>query len=150
MSQADGPELVPGDVPASGALHSFVLASASPARRRVLADAGISPIVQVSGVDEEALTAALMAERGAIAPADLALLLAQAKARDVARHVAKRAVRGYGVVTARWRPHPDFLLIGAKRGGTTSLWRYLDEHPDILRLFPRPEKIKGVYYFDEQ
>lgn len=90
MSQTDGPELAPGDAPASGADYSFVLASASPARRRVLADAGISPIVQVSGVDEEALTAALIAERGAIAPADLALLLAQAKARDVARHVAEQ------------------------------------------------------------
>jgi len=71
-------------------------------------------------------------------------------AERVARRVAKRAVRGYGVATSPWRPHPDFLLIGAKRGGTTSLWRYLAEHPDILRLFPRPEKIKGVYYFDEQ
>jgi len=67
-----------------------------------------------------------------------------------ARRVAKRAVRTYGVATAPWRVHPDFLLIGAKRGGTTSLWRYLTEHPDVLGLFPRPERIKGVYYFDEQ
>ena len=50
----------------------------------------------------------------------------------------------------RWRAHPDFLLIGAKRGGTTSLWRYLSEHPDVLPLFPRPEHLKGMYYFDEQ
>ncbi|MBU6243901.1 MAG: septum formation inhibitor Maf [Actinomycetales bacterium] len=93
MSQTDGRELAPGDVPASGVDYSFVLASASPARRRVLADAGINPIVQVSGVDEEALTAALIAERGAIAPADLALALAQAKAQDVARHVAEQPRR---------------------------------------------------------
>lgn len=66
------------------------------------------------------------------------------------RLVAKRTVRAYGVATAPWRIHPDFLIIGAKRGGTTSLWRYLAEHPDVMRLFPRPEKIKGVYHFDEQ
>lgn len=67
-----------------------------------------------------------------------------------ARTAAKRALRGYGMATASWRPHPDFLLIGAKRGGTTSLWRYITEHPDVLGLFPRAERIKGLYYFDEQ
>lgn len=60
----------------------LVLASASPSRKKVLADAGIAAIVQVSNVDEDELTAAL----GDIAPADLALTLAQAKARDVAAH----------------------------------------------------------------
>jgi len=66
------------------------------------------------------------------------------------RESAKRALHGYGLASASWRAHPDFLLIGAKRGGTTSLWRYLSEHPDVLDLFPRPEKLKGLYYFDEQ
>lgn len=61
----------------------LVLASASPARRRVLIDAGIDPIVVVSEVDEEAMTAAL----GDISPAQLSLVLAQAKARDVAPRV---------------------------------------------------------------
>ncbi|MGZ4713627.1 MAG: sulfotransferase [Acidimicrobiia bacterium] len=67
-----------------------------------------------------------------------------------ARESAKRALHGYGRATAGLRVHPDFLLIGAKRGGTTSLWRYLTEHPDVLGLFPRAEKPKGFYYFDEQ
>ena len=58
-------------------------------------------------------------------------------------------LRGYGIATGDLRPLPDFLVIGAKRGGTTSLWRYLSEHDGILNLFPRPEKIKGLYYFDE-
>ncbi len=57
-----------------------VLASASPARRRVLLDAGIDPSIEVSAVDEEARTL----ELGAIAPIDLALALAKAKADDVA------------------------------------------------------------------
>ena len=64
----------------------LVLASASPARRRVLIEAGITPIVQVSGVDEEAMTA----ELEPIHPAELALALARAKACDVAAHFAGR------------------------------------------------------------
>jgi hypothetical protein len=74
----------------------------------------------------------------------------RSRAETFARESAKRALHGYGLATARWRSHPDFLLIGAKRGGTTSLWRYLSEHPDVLDLFPRPENLKGMYYFDEQ
>jgi hypothetical protein len=30
------------------------------------------------------------------------------------------------------RPLPDFLIVGAQRGGTTSLYRYLADHPDVL------------------
>lgn len=62
----------------------LVLASASPARKRALIDAGIRPVVQVSGVDEEALAASL----AGLAVPELALRLAQAKARDVATHFA--------------------------------------------------------------
>ncbi len=70
-------------------------------------------------------------------------------AEKLARSTAKRAVRGYGMATGDLRPLPDFLVVGAKRGGTTSLWRYLNEHEGVLTLFPRPEKIKGLYFFDE-
>lgn len=70
-------------------------------------------------------------------------------AETLARNATKRAVRAYGTATGDLRPRPDFLIVGAKRGGTTSLWRYLNEHGGVLTLFPRPEKIKGVYYFDE-
>ncbi|MEU2154944.1 nucleoside triphosphate pyrophosphatase [Streptomyces sp. NPDC019396] len=54
----------------------LVLASASPARLGLLRDAGLSPEVIVSGVDEDALTAP--------SPAELALVLAEAKAAAVA------------------------------------------------------------------
>lgn len=38
---------------------------------------------------------------------------------------------------------PDFLIIGAQRGGTTSLHHYLALHPDVL-----PADVKEVHYFD--
>ncbi|WP_329035349.1 Maf-like protein [Streptomyces sp. NBC_01725] len=54
----------------------LVLASASPARLGLLRQAGLAPEVIVSGVDEDALSAAT--------PADLARVLAEAKAAAVA------------------------------------------------------------------
>jgi hypothetical protein len=66
-----------------------------------------------------------------------------------ATDAVKALVRAGAVASAGARPGPDLLIIGAKRGGTTSLWRYLIEHPGILPTVPRAEKIKGVYYFDE-
>jgi septum formation protein len=54
----------------------LVLASASPARLGLLRQAGLDPQVIVSGVDEDALTAD--------SPAELALVLARAKAAAVA------------------------------------------------------------------
>ncbi len=55
----------------------LLLASASPARRRLLQQATIAHRVQVSGVDEQAIQHP--------EPAELVLLLAQAKARAVRR-----------------------------------------------------------------
>ena len=57
-----------------------MLASASPARRSTLLAAGVDPVVRVSAVDEDAVVAAA----GVSDPADVALLLARAKAEDVA------------------------------------------------------------------
>jgi hypothetical protein len=74
---------------------------------------------------------------------------ARSDAEVFARTLTRRALRSFGVLTADARPVPDLLIIGAKRGGTTSLWYYLSEHPGMLPLFPRAEKRKGTYYFDE-
>jgi Sulfotransferase domain len=54
----------------------------------------------------------------------------------------------YGERTSERRPLPDFLIIGTKRGGTTSLWRYLLEHPRVHRLFPA-WNTKTSHYFEE-
>ena len=65
----------------------LVLASASPARRATLIAAGVTPIVQVSAVDEDAVLAALPGGRafsgGTTTPADEVAALAAAKCADV-------------------------------------------------------------------
>ena len=55
----------------------IVLASASPSRKRILESVGITPLIRVSGVDEE--TPELLA----LSPADLVLALAILKAHTV-------------------------------------------------------------------
>jgi septum formation protein len=59
----------------------FVLASASSGRRKVLRQAGIDPLVIVSGVDEDAVMAAL---DPSATPRDVTTALAAAKAEAVA------------------------------------------------------------------
>jgi septum formation protein len=58
----------------------LVLGSASEGRRRVLRQAGVEPSVVVSGVDEDAIAAALGADA---APGDVVRSLAEAKAEHV-------------------------------------------------------------------
>jgi hypothetical protein len=65
-----------------------------------------------------------------------------------AREAAKHALRYYGMGTSGLRRGPGFVIIGAKRGGTTSLYNYLLEHPSVVRLFPGRQHIKGVHYYD--
>ena len=76
------------------ASRRLVLASASQGRLGVLRSAGIDPVVRVSGVDEDALAAALT---GAT-PAELVTALASAKADAVAADIAAE--------------HPDAVIIG--------------------------------------
>lgn len=47
-----------------------------------------------------------------------------------------------GRSTARFRMLPDFIIIGAQRSGTTSLFNYLNQHPEIHPSFP-----KEIHYF---
>ena len=60
--------------------------------------------------------------------------------------VVLRNVRwAYGTATARARPLPDFLIIGAQKAGTTALYTYLRRHPSITG-----PAWKEVSYFDRQ
>jgi hypothetical protein len=49
----------------------------------------------------------------------------------------------YRLCSAPLRTVPDFLIIGTQRGGTTSLYNCLVQHPQIRRA-----SIKEVHYFD--
>ena len=50
----------------------------------------------------------------------------------------------WGSCTSRWRLQPSFIILGAQRAGTTTLYRVLSEHPAIAR----PTVSKGIGYFD--
>jgi septum formation protein len=118
----------------------LVLASASPGRLATLRRAGVEPLVQVSGVDEDLV---LAAAPGTTAPAEVALLLARAKAEAVAPTVEDAVVLGcdsvleldgtiYGKpqdateATARWRAmrgssgvlHSGHWIVDRRRAGS--------------------------------
>ena len=70
--------------------------------------------------------------------------MSSGSAKVLARRAAKKASRIVTVPTASLRPLPDFLIIGAQRGGTTSLYRYLCSHPEVAPAVLN----KGIHYFD--
>ena len=53
------------------------------------------------------------------------------------------ARRSWRRATARFRVLPDFVIVGAQKAGTTSLYAYLRLHPDVL-----PAAAKEVHFFD--
>jgi hypothetical protein len=55
-----------------------------------------------------------------------------------------RSSRAVTAPTRRYRDLPDFLIIGAQRCGTTSMFTYLERHPAIAPAV----LCKGVHYFD--
>jgi hypothetical protein len=57
----------------------------------------------------------------------------------------RTAARLYTEPTANGRLLPAFLIIGAERAGTTSLYRYLAQHPQVMGVTLRR---KGAHYFD--
>ncbi len=73
-------------------MTSLILASASPARRALLANAGLAFTVEPSALDERAVETPLIA-RGA-APAEIATALADAKAAEVSRRLPEALVIG--------------------------------------------------------
>jgi len=54
------------------------------------------------------------------------------------------ATRALGQATSHARTLPSFLIVGAQRCGTTSMFRTLAQHPAVLKPIQR----KGVHYFD--
>lgn len=97
---------------------TVVLASASPARLKVLQGAGLRPVVRVSHVDEDALLAKLRANGAE--PAAQVLALTQAKARAVA-----------GELDSLLAPGTDTLVMGCDS--------MLEFHGEVLGKPHNPE-----------
>lgn len=56
---------------------------------------------------------------------------------------AKRLAKAYRGITSPVRVLPDFIIIGGKKCGTSSLYDYLVEHPNVAGAFR-----KEVHFFD--
>jgi Sulfotransferase domain len=65
-------------------------------------------------------------------------------APEFVRRGGRRAYVALGSASAPLRLQPDFIMIGAQRCGTTTLFRALLDHPQVIR----PTFHKGVNYFD--
>jgi hypothetical protein len=74
-------------------------------------------------------------------------LLRRPLPRPVVRGI-RDTVRKYGTLTAGSRRLPDYLVIGTKKGGTTSLINWLVNHPSVSRMYPPAQKLKSAHYFD--
>jgi hypothetical protein len=62
----------------------------------------------------------------------------------VLRRAALSVAAAFGQLTHSARMLPGFLIVGAQRCGTTSMYRALSQHPIVLRAVLQ----KGVHYFD--
>jgi septum formation protein len=108
-----------------------VLASASPGRRTVLRQAGIEPVIVVSGVDEQAVIAA---QRNGAKPEDVTNALAAAKAEQVVANLESTLKADCVVIGC-----DSMLLIdGALRGKPETVddarrqWESMRGRPGIL------------------
>jgi septum formation protein len=132
---------------------AIVLASGSPARRTLLANAGIAFTVEPAALDERAVEAPLIAHGAA--PAEIALALAEAKAAEVSRRLPEalviggdqtldcdgyRGTKSETVAEARaqlqrlaGRAHQLHSAVAVARGGAVR-WR----HQDSATLTMRP------------
>lgn len=62
--------------------------------------------------------------------------------RNTLNRLAQRLLIGLGKATWFLRPFPDFLILGAQKAGTSSLYKYLLQHPAIL-----PAYRKEIHFF---
>jgi septum formation protein len=99
-----------------------VLGSASPGRLKVLRQAGVDPLVVVSGVDEDAVIAALGSNTS---PGDVVRILAQAKADQVASILDRIIAADCVVIGCDSMLYIDGRLVGkpASADAARNQWR---------------------------
>lgn len=59
------------------------------------------------------------------------------------KKIAKNIVFKVRFITSRFRRLPDFIIIGVQKGGTSSLFYYLKQHPEIFTPM-----YKEIHFFD--
>ena len=59
-------------------------------------------------------------------------------------NLGRTAVWRWRLLSAALRVLPDFLIIGAMKSGTSSLFHYLTQHPELVPAFE-----KEIHYFDQ-
>jgi len=74
---------------------------------------------------------------------DGSLRLGRGNMMEMVKRPFRQLRSAYGRFTGPLRGLPSVLIIGSQKGGTTSLFNYLAEHPDVL-----PPIGKEVHYFD--
>ena len=62
------------------------------------------------------------------------------------RQAITRSLMRYRVATAGQRRLPDFVIIGAQKAGTSSLYNYLIRHPDILKARRKEVEFFSINY----
>ena len=65
------------------------------------------------------------------------------RAKAYVHNLAREKIWQYRQSTWRSRVLPDFIIIGAQKSGTTSLYAHLSQHPQLW-----PSIVKEVHYFD--
>ena len=71
-------------------------------------------------------------------------MTASEKLRTTARSGARSVITGVGQLSAPLRMTPSFLIAGAQRCATTSVFRMLAQHPEVHA----PALNKGIHFFD--
>jgi septum formation protein len=103
-------------------MTQLVLGSASPGRLKVLRQAGIEPLVVVSGVDEDAVIAALGSDNSA---GDVVRILAQTKADQVVTNLESAITADCVVIGCDSMLYIDGRLVGkpASADAARSQWQ---------------------------
>ncbi len=70
-------------------------------------------------------------------------------APDWVKALSRPGFRAFGRITFPLRQMPNFLIVGTKRGGTTSMLKYLQGHPAVLPMWPGVENAKKTHFFDQ-
>ena len=109
----------------------LVLGSASPGRRKVLRQAGIDPLVMVSGVDEDAAAAGLGPEAS---PQEVVCALAEAKAAQVAGELTSNIAADCVVIGCDSMLYIDGRLCGKPQSAAEArqLWQSMAGRAGIL------------------